>query len=65
MVQDGVLIKEDDALTINQAMRDTIEKFNIFLKNKGEFEIKKIMHHPYYEMEFDPEFQDELEGKDE
>lgn len=65
MVQDGVLIKEDDTLTINQAMRDTIEKFTIFLKTKEEFEVNKMMHRPYYEMEFDEEFEEENDDKNE
>ncbi|WP_268225126.1 Crp/Fnr family transcriptional regulator [Sinomicrobium oceani] len=65
MVQDGVLIKEDDTLKINQAMRDTIEKFTIFLKNKGEHGINKMMHRPYYEMEYNEEFKESVSDRGE
>jgi len=37
MINDGILFKEQDHLAINQAMKDTLEKFVGFLKEKGEF----------------------------
>lgn len=43
MTNDGILFKEKEKLTINQAMKDTLDKFIAFLKEKGEF--KK---HNYY-----------------
>ncbi len=62
MVQDGVLIKEDDKLTINQAMKDTIQRFNDFLKAKGEFDMHRMMRGPIYEREYDDEtYEDENE----
>lgn len=38
MTNDGLLIKEKEKLTINQAMKDTLDKFIAFLIEKGEFE---------------------------
>ncbi len=37
MTNDGILFKEKEKLTINQAMRDTLDKFITFLNEKGEF----------------------------
>lgn len=37
MISDGILYKENDKLSVNQPMKDTINKFIDFLKEKGEF----------------------------
>jgi hypothetical protein len=37
MFSDGILYKENDKLSVNQPMKDTINKFIDFLKEKGEF----------------------------
>lgn len=37
MINDGVVFKENDKLRINQAMKDTLNKFSEFLKEKNEF----------------------------
>lgn len=36
MISDGIVFKELDHLTVNQAMKDTLDKFVNFLKEKGE-----------------------------
>lgn len=35
MIKDGIIFKEQEILRINQAMKDTLEKFLAFLKDKG------------------------------
>jgi hypothetical protein len=50
MTNDGLLFKENNRLTINQAMADTLSKFVEFLKENKEFERNK--HFPVYR-EFD------------
>lgn len=45
MINDGVIFKEQDTLKINQAMKDTLEKFLAFLKEKGEFKKDKVFRH--------------------
>lgn len=37
MTKDGIIFREKDKLTINQAMKDTLDKFIEFLKEKNEF----------------------------
>jgi len=37
MISDGILYKENDQLSVNQPMKETINKFIDFLKAKGEF----------------------------
>lgn len=37
MTNDGIIFKEKDKLTINQAMKDTLDNFIGFLEEKGEF----------------------------
>lgn len=44
MTNDGIVFKEKDKLTINQVMKETLDKFIGFLNEKGEF--KK---HTYYD----------------
>ncbi len=36
MINDGIVFREQDRLVINQAMKDTLDKFIEFLKVKGE-----------------------------
>jgi hypothetical protein len=36
MINDGIVFREQDQLIINQAMKDTLDKFIEFLKSKGE-----------------------------
>ncbi|WP_243350250.1 hypothetical protein [Parabacteroides sp. FAFU027] len=36
MINDGIVFKEQDKLVVNQAMKDTLDKFVSFLKDKGE-----------------------------
>jgi hypothetical protein len=36
MINDGIVFKENDILVINQAMKDTLNKFTNFLTEKGE-----------------------------
>lgn len=38
MINDGIVFKENDHLIINQAMKDTLNKFVDFLKEKGDFD---------------------------
>lgn len=45
MINDGIIFNEQDALRINQAMKDTLEKFLAFLKEKGEFKKERIFRH--------------------
>lgn len=40
MISDGVIFKDQTSLRINLAMKDTIEKFVIFLEENGEFKKK-------------------------
>jgi hypothetical protein len=40
MIDDGVLIKKDESLSVNDSMKDTIDKFLTFLDSKGE--LKRI-----------------------
>lgn len=40
MLNDGIVFKENERLIVNQAMRDTLEKFINYLSDKGEFKIK-------------------------
>lgn len=37
MLNDGIVFKENELLVVNQAMRDTLEKFLNYLSDKGEF----------------------------
>ncbi|WP_452225794.1 hypothetical protein [Lacinutrix cladophorae] len=37
MLNDGIVFKENERLVVNQAMRDTLEKFLNYLSDKGEF----------------------------
>lgn len=37
MLNDGIVFKENERLIVNQAMRDTLEKFLNYLSDKGEF----------------------------
>ncbi|MGG8494772.1 hypothetical protein ACQY1Q_00005 [Tenacibaculum sp. TC6] len=37
MLNDGIVFKENEELRINQAMKDTLEKFLDYLSSKGEF----------------------------
>ncbi|WP_299126208.1 hypothetical protein [uncultured Winogradskyella sp.] len=46
MLNDGVVFKENEELSINQAMKDTLEKFLNFLTDKGEFK-RERKHYPY------------------
>ena len=41
MTKDGIIFREKDKLTINQAMKDTLDKFIEFLKGKNEFKKDK------------------------
>ena len=41
MTKDGIIFREKDKLTINQAMKDTLDKFIEFLKEKNEFKDDK------------------------
>lgn len=45
MINDGIIFKEQDTLRINQAMKDTLEKFLTFLKEKGGFKKDRIFRH--------------------
>ncbi len=40
MIKDGIVFWDKDRLTVNQAMKDTIDKFVDFLKEKNEFKSK-------------------------
>jgi len=40
MINDGIIFKDQDKLSINQAMRDTLNKFVAFLNENDEFNIK-------------------------
>lgn len=53
MISDGIVFKENDRLVINQAMKDTLNKFVNFLKENGEFK----GHHfqPTTNVQFDTE----------
>jgi hypothetical protein len=37
MINDGIVFKENEKLVVNQAMKDTLNKFVNFLKERGEF----------------------------
>lgn len=54
MTNDGIVFKENDNLVINQAMKDTLNKFVSFLKEKGEFKRN------YYESITNVTFDNEL-----
>lgn len=41
MISDGFIIKDQDSLSINQAMKDTLGKFVSYLVEKGEMEASK------------------------
>jgi len=41
MISDGILYKEKDKLLVNKPMKDSIDKFIDFLKEKGEFKKSK------------------------
>lgn len=49
MIKDGIIFKEQEKLVINQAMKDTLEKFISFLKEKKEYNRKKF--YPINEIE--------------
>ena len=54
MISDGIVFKEDEKLSINQPMKDTLEKFIAFLKVKNKLHLKhslKFAQHIYYEDE--------------
>lgn len=53
MINDGIVFKENDNLVINQAMKDTLNKFVSFLKEKGEF--KRHYFEPITNVTFDNE----------
>lgn len=55
MINDGIVFKENDRLVINQAMKDTLNKFVIFLKEKGEF--KRHRFEPITNVQFDTEIE--------
>jgi len=57
MINDGIVFKENDKLVINQAMKDTLNKFVNFLKEKGEF--KRHHYEPITNVTFDSEFSNE------
>ncbi|MBL7128744.1 MAG: hypothetical protein ISS16_07140 [Ignavibacteria bacterium] len=40
MINDGIIFKDQDKLSINQAMKDTLNKFVAFLDENGEFNMK-------------------------
>ena len=42
MITDGILFKEQEKLVINQAMKDTLDKFISFLKDKQEYHRRKF-----------------------
>ncbi|ATP57611.1 hypothetical protein CPT03_14575 [Pedobacter ginsengisoli] len=37
MISDGVIIKGENTLKLNLAMKDTLDKFEAFLEESGEF----------------------------
>lgn len=55
MTSDGVIFKDQTSLRVNLAMKDTIEKFVIFLEENGEFKEKNDRIHTetveYYEVD--------------
>lgn len=43
MIKDGIVFKDDDKLNINQAMKDTLERFVAYLEEKGEFKRRRFL----------------------
>lgn len=41
MLNDGIVFKENERLIVNLAMKETLEKFLIFLENNGEFKRRR------------------------
>ena len=44
MIEDGIIFWDKEKLTINQAMKETLDKFVVFLKKKGESFTKNHFH---------------------
>lgn len=44
MIEDGIIFWDKEKLTINQAMKETLDKFVVFLKEKGENFTKNYSH---------------------
>ena len=57
MINDGIVFKENDKLIVNQAMKDTLNKFVNFLKEKGEF--KRHHYGPISRVTIDDQLTDE------
>jgi hypothetical protein len=55
MTKDGIVFREKDKLTINLAMKDTLDKFVVFLKENNEF--KKDRHSPEQTIINDDDFE--------
>lgn len=52
MLNDGIVFKENESLSVNQAMKDTLEKFLNYLTDKGEFKRK----HKYFPLDVENKF---------
>lgn len=59
MISDGVVFKDQTSLRINLAMKDTIEKFVIFLEENGEFKKKNYGSHTETVSYFEVDDEDE------
>lgn len=57
MINDGIVFKENDKLIVNQAMKDTLNKFVNFLKEKVEF--KKHHYEPFSRVTIDKQLNDD------
>ena len=52
MINDGIVFRQEEKLSINQPMNDTLQKFIAFLKTKNQFRSKNSLRyakHIYYE----------------
>ena len=59
MIEDGIVFWDKEKLTINQAMKETLDKFIVFLNEKGEY----FRKHHYYGFE-DEESREDIESGD-
>lgn len=62
MITDGILFKEQEKLVINQAMKDTLDKFISFLKEKKEYHRRNFF--PISEIELNEKYYNSDEESD-
>lgn len=64
MLEDGIIFWDKERLTINQAMKDTLDKFVVFLIEKDE-DFKKTYRHDLKDEESNEDIESEEEEDDE